>query len=162
MINGRIFCEDRLVTLGTVKARPLSMGGAFISMNDQLAAIDFNPAAFSLYAPVDAVKFSVYMNPLAPIVIFENRNHLNDCTVPFGWIVRGAGFSYGRIRAGFLIGEESLTNTKGLQRSALFDNNTYADHRNMSLAVTLALAPRVSLGILILLQGNVPTICLLT
>jgi hypothetical protein len=137
---------DHLVTLSTIKARSLSVGGAFVSVQDDLASLDFNPAAFSIAPVSERVQVSLFLNPLGSLLVVKNQGNYSDWTTPVGWIVRGGGISLGKLNVGFLWGEETLNNEKGLKRSDFFDASFYEWQNNASFGFSLALAPRVSLG----------------
>jgi len=135
-----------LVTLSTIKTRSLSMGGAFTSIRDDLAALDFNPATFTLDPYAGENRFYAFLNPIGPYLSFKNRHAYSDWTVPVGMCVRGIGLSMGRIDIGVLFGEESLRNQVRLERRDFFNGSKYETERNNSLGFSFALAPRVSLG----------------
>jgi hypothetical protein len=139
--------QDRFVTLSTVKARPLAMGGAFLSVEDDLAALDFNPAGFSMNTLSSKAQVSVFFNPLGPILLLENRNKVSVWDVSLGWVVRGIAFSVGSLHIGVLLGEEVIADNDRLMRSCLWDGTGYSGQRNMGFGVSLSLASRVSLGI---------------
>jgi hypothetical protein len=138
---------DRLVTLSSTKARSLAMGGAFVTIKDNLSALDFNPAGFTLDHTSEEAKFCAFFNLLGPVLILKNNGNYSNWTVPLGWIVRGLGFSKGRIQVGVLFGEEVLSETQRLERYRFFDAYNYEGQRNTSIGFSLKLADRVSLGI---------------
>ncbi len=137
----------RHVSISTIKARPLGMGGAFVSIEDDLAALDFNPAAFMLHSSLRANRFAVFMNPLGPALIAANWNQHAPWETLLGWIVRGAAISIDRFRFGFLLGEEVLSNTDHLERSGFLDASGILEQKNSSVGISVALASRVSLGV---------------
>ena len=143
-----VFCQEyNFVTLSTVKARSLAMGGAFVSIEDDLPSLDFNPATFSLNPLPGKTQFSLFFNPLGPLVIAKNRKNVPSWDVPLGWLIRGFTLSVGRAEFGVLLGEESLADEKRLKRDDIFDGTGYQRERNTSFGFALVLAPRVSLGI---------------
>lgn len=144
---GKLSSCGRLVTISSVKARALAMGGAFVSIKDDLASVDFNPAALSLSPFPGKNQFSLFLNPLGPVLIKENWETYSDWTIPLGCVVRGIGFSSGRIVLGILWGEEALTDLERLERSRFFSSIGYEGQRNSSFGFSVALAPRVSLGV---------------
>ena len=146
-IDTAVYGQNRFVTLSTVKARPLAMGGAFLSVEDDLAALDFNPAGFSMNALNRKAQVSVFFNPLGPMMLLENRERVSVWDVSLGWIVRGIAFSVGGLHFGALLGEEVIADDDRLMRSCLWDGTGYSGQRNMGLGVSLSLASRVSLGI---------------
>jgi hypothetical protein len=139
--------ETGLGVLATVKARPVAMGGAFTAVRDDLAALDFNPAAFTLDHSGDGLRVQAFVNPLGPWLAVKNRRVTTDGTVPVGLCLRGIGLSAGRIDVGILLGEESLSDDARLKRNDLFDASGYPDQRNATLGVSFALTQRASLGV---------------
>ncbi len=138
--------EAGWVVLASVKARPVSMGGAFTSVRDDLSALDFNPAAFTLDRSGDRPGLQAFVNPAGPWLALKNRRMTGDGTVPLGLCLRGLGFSAGRINVGLLLGEESLSDVSRLQKEDPFDGAGYPVQRNASLGVSFALSQRASLG----------------
>jgi len=142
-----VFCSDyKVVNLSTTKARPLALGGAFVSIEDDLASLDFNPAAFSTNTQAEKITFSVFFNPLGPVLIKENWKSISDLDVPIGWLVRGISLSLGKMHFGILWGEELLFDASRLNRDRFFDGSQYNHQRNSSFGFSLAFAPRVSVG----------------
>lgn len=145
--SGRAWASDaRYVTLSTVKARAVAMGGAFVSISDDLAALDFNPAGFSVLTSLEGIGFSAYLNPMGPVLMAENLDRVSGWDTALGWLVKGAAFRVGRLQLGVLFGEESLGDGERLNRSRLFGGGGYIDRRSTSFGFSLALAERVSLG----------------
>ena len=138
--------DTRYVTLSTIKARAVAMGGAFVTMTDDLAALDFNPAGFSVLTSQEGLGFSAYLNPMGPLLLAENMDRVSGWDTALGWLVKGAAFRVGRLQLGVLFGEESLGDVERLARSRFLGGNAYIDHRSTSFGFSLALAERVSLG----------------
>jgi len=138
---------DRLVTISTVKTRPLALGGAFISLKDDLAALDYNPAGFQQGRVLQESNFTIYFNVFGPIITLKNEHNYSDWTVPFGWFIRGASFSIGRLHLGVLFNEEALFDTVRLERTSIFDATGYDEQRNASFGLSITLASKVSIGI---------------
>ncbi len=136
----------QLVTLSSAKARPLSMGGAYVSVENGLFALDFNPATFSSNIVEREIHFSVYFNPLGPVSIVENWNRISGWDDRLGLLIYGMAFSYDRIRMGILWGEEALTDQRRLTRSCFFDGTAYPVQKNSNIGFSFFLNPRVSLG----------------
>ena len=51
-------------SLNNVKLRPIALGGAFTSINDDLAAAFYNPASLNLYKNDKKFKLTFFLNPL--------------------------------------------------------------------------------------------------
>jgi hypothetical protein len=139
--------ETRWVTLSTLKTRTVAMGGAFVSVKDGLATLDYNPAAFALAPSAQPVQCAVYLNPMAPLIMRENCSQKMDWDVQLGWLLYGAGVSVSGLTIGFIWGEEVLSDKNRLERSHFFDAAGYENQRNASFGISLQLAPRVSLGL---------------
>lgn len=146
MALGGVRGDTKYVTLSTVKARPLSIGGAFISVRDDLASLDFNPATFQGPELGSGIQVTGFFNPLGLGLVIGNRENVPSHTAILGWIVRGAALSVGRLRFGVLFGEESLSDEDRLERSAVFGGSGYRDSRNTCFGVSLSLARRVKIG----------------
>lgn|GEM_PF-823051 len=137
--------ENLLVTLNTVHARPLALGGAFVTFEDDLAALAYNPAGFNP-GPAGKSGLSWFLNPLGPVLCILQSDRFSDSSVPVTLSLVGAGYTAGRVRLGLILGEESLTETARLQRSRFFDLRDYEVHRNTAVGFSIALAPKVSIG----------------
>ena len=68
--------SSRFFTLSNVKARPLAMGGAFMSITDDVASIDFNPAGYFLSENEDSRHVHLFLNPVSPFVHGLNKSEL--------------------------------------------------------------------------------------
>jgi hypothetical protein len=147
LIPGKGFgSEIRKVLLSSVQSRPIAIGGAFMSVRDDLAALDFNPANFSLGNPAEGSRINVFLNPLGPLLILKNHGDLKTWASPLACIFRGIGFSSRRINAGLLFGEESLTDSLRISSHSWFEGKGFQQNSRSSIGFSLALAPRVSLG----------------
>ena len=53
------------------------MGGAFTAVDDDLAALLYNPASFSLYKDhrANVGRVTLFLNPLAPVVALHEVKH---------------------------------------------------------------------------------------
>ncbi len=122
------------------------MGGAYVSIENNLFALDFNPAAFSGSAIEKVVHFSIYINPLSPIIIAKNWNRISGWDDRLGFMVYGIAFSYNRLNIGILYGEESLSDENRLTRHSFFNGTGYPVQKNSSIGFSVSLSPRVSLG----------------
>lgn len=139
--------QDYLVTLSTIRARSLAMGGAYISRKDLFCALDFNPAGFDLHTDSDNFQISCFINPLGPYLIYKNRDIITHWTTPLNWVIRGIGIKTGKYSFGLLLGEEIFSYTERLDRTKFFDGSDYEWHTNSTMGMSIALAPRVSLGL---------------
>ncbi len=136
--------SDKYITLSTVKARSIGMGGAFVSIEDDLASLDFNPASFSAKCEDDGVRLSFFTNGFCPV--FAYRKDLNGIN-SLGLVLKGITLSSKRVQLGVLFGEESLFNTNRLERVKIFDTSNYEDNYNTSFGISVDLAAEVQIGI---------------
>ncbi|HHS13706.1 MAG TPA: hypothetical protein ENN03_08090 [bacterium] len=140
-----ISAQNRM-TIATVKTRSLAMGGAFTSIQDELAALDFNPACFYL-GESSGIQGIVYINGLTPVLAIQNWSRITGLDGMTAWMIRGAAFKIGRLHMGLLWGEESTGDESRLSRKKLFDSSGLSTMRNASMGFAIHLAPNVSLGI---------------
>ena len=147
IVGGSLRAQTGFVTMSTVKARSLAMGGAFVSVMDDLAALDFNPAGFSVKTVQEGFRFSAFFNPLGPALMISHLDRVPVWDATLGWVLRGVTFKYGNVQFGILFGEENLGSRERLERPCLFDGEGYEEQRNTSFGISFAPAQRVSLGI---------------
>lgn len=136
-----------LMTRNTIKARSLGMGGAFIAIEDDIASMDLNPAAFKTYTQTSRTQVSVYFNPLGPILVLKNWSEKKDWDIPVSWMLRGVSLTSGRFNVGILLGEESISTHEQSSQMGFFDGSGFNVRRNSSIGFSLALSPLVSVGI---------------
>jgi len=136
-----------LATISNLKARSLAMGGAFMASCDDLAALSLNPAAFSLRPFSSKTKtLSVYLNPMAPVLLGTNQVDLSEWNLHLGYLVKGVSFSTGRLNFGVIFGEEVLMDEERVSRGKMFKDSRYIHQRNTSFGFSLKFSPRVSVG----------------
>lgn len=139
--------DTRLVTLNSLKARAMAMGGAFTALDDGLASLDFNPATFDLSASQSGARIRLLLNPIGLAVIKQNSGDAFKWDDYVGWIVHGVGFSFGRFSFGLVFNEELLGDVDRLARWRFFDGTGFSQFRSTSYGFSLRLASRVSLGL---------------
>lgn len=137
--------NDYRVSIATSKARPLSMGGAFAAIENQLSALDFNPAGLNLQSQ-QRNQFFVFYNPFGLAAMAKNWEQLKSERLPFEWVVRGVGLRLGRVSMGLSLGEERIANIEKYQDIDFFESKIYTEERNGSFGISVALAPRVIIG----------------
>jgi apolipoprotein N-acyltransferase len=138
--------EIQKVTLSTVKSRSIAMAGAFSSVRDDLAALDFNPATFGLEDRTDESHGHVFLNPFGPLLLAKNAGELKYWPSALGYVFQGIGVSLRRIQFGLVFGNETLAEKKRLSREDWFGGSGFQRNSHSSIGFSLALAPRVSLG----------------
>lgn len=141
------FAQTRLVTLNTVKSRPLALGGAVANLRDDLPALNYNPAGFRVRANASRYPVAIYFNPLGIGIALANEDNLRYGVTLASLIFRGVGFVYGRAHFALSVGEESFSDTDRLKRNGWFDAKGFETQQNINTGVAFVLAPKVSLGI---------------
>jgi len=145
--NEAVSGDRFLVSLSTTKTRVIGMGGAFVSMEDDLPALAFNPASFSVRSFDNNVRLSFFANGFMPLIAGANINSRLSIEDGLGLAVKGITLSAKRVQIGILFGEESLHNTARLNRDKVFDATDFTSHNNTSFGLSVALAPEVQIGI---------------
>ena len=67
--------DHYFANLYNVKSRPLAMGGAFISIEDDLEAVFFNPATFNLYKNKKNHRITFFFNPISSLIAFQKYSN---------------------------------------------------------------------------------------
>ena len=65
--------QHRYLTVGTVRARALAMGGAYHSIEDDFSAGFYNPAAFRVNPTRNERPFRLFFNPNASHLTFTTK-----------------------------------------------------------------------------------------
>ncbi len=138
--------QDYTVSMATTRARPLGMGGAFVAVENHLSALNFNPAGFRLQSQVNS-RFFVFYNPLGAATTMNNWDLISHERFPVEWILRGIGYNRGVFSFGILAGEENLNRVPVYHDAEAFEIQEYTNERNVSVGFSIALAPRVSVGV---------------
>lgn len=151
--------NDYYMTMSTIKSRPLALGGAFVAMQNEWAALYYNPAGYHVSRTDPDKRFAVALNPLGLIFSFTERGTYSRGSVPVGWIINALGVRRGMVSVGILTGEESLANSERLRRSRFFDGADYQNNRNGAIGLAIEFAPRVRFGVagdLFVREGGLP------
>lgn len=146
--------DHYFATLHNIKPRPLAMGGAFTSVEDDLEAIAYNPATFSLYKDKKDHRITLYFNPIASWVAlkkysnnFQQKidkiNLLEASALLFKAIVFTGKF----VNTGIIFGEESLKNIYNYHSSTWFNFNDLWDNCSNTFFASFKLAERLSIGV---------------
>ena len=148
-------------SVSTVAARPLGMGGAFVAVEDELAAVAWNPAGLSPPRCRRGWNARVHANILGgPAVIRETGLLTGVHTDPFrdlpggeklfvavGSLVKSVTLRRGQLAIGALMLEEQLDPRGLIESQGLADPAYLLDAHYSGVAVAFKLAPTVSIGI---------------
>lgn len=134
-------------TVSTVSPRPMAMGGAFVSVEDDLAALIWNPAAFILYQKDVSHRLSVHINPVFPAALLhKDHQNVGDFLAALGTALRGITYSHRWAEVGLLLWEEPFYNPAASLGGRFFDADDILNHCIHTLGFRARLAPTVSLG----------------
>lgn len=147
-------------SVSTVSPRPLAMGGAFLAVDDEIAALAWNPAALRPPLCNRDGTFRVHLNVLGgPAVARETGLLTGVETPPFrdlpghekllvavGSVLKSLTFGRGGFSAGVLFLEEQLDPVKLAESRGLADAEDLLDAYSMDLTMAFVLDPRVSIG----------------
>jgi len=146
--------HDAYFTLNHSKARPLAMGGAFTAIEDDIAAIAYNPAALSLYKVEKPARFTFFLNPVSPVLAALNKDDLytgegstvDDALLTLGLLVKAATFSLGALHLAVVLGEEGLNLPVTVMRDEPVQLSGFRQNHTHSFAGKVNLGGRVYLG----------------
>ncbi len=147
--------------MSTIAPRPLGMGGAFVAVRGELAAMAWNPAALKPAHCRTGVSLRVHANILGgPAVIRETGLLSGVYTEPFsslpsgeklvvaiGSAVKGMTMRRGGLAVGVLLLEEQLDPVGLEEAKGLSDPSRLLDAYYSTLTVGFTLAPSVSIGL---------------
>lgn len=145
---------NRFVTLNNLKARPLAMGGAFTAIEDDLSAINFNPAAFTLYGTPKSRRITLFLNPVSPIVgavkskdLFSgNGSNFDDYLLALSLFLKSVSFTFSRLELSILLGEQGLYSQTVFPSEKVVEVSGFRQNHSHSFVASLKLAEKVSFG----------------
>jgi len=146
--------SNHYFTLNNVKARPLAMGGAFISVVDDIASVQYNPAAFSLYNANTPQRFTFFLNPVSPVFAALKKDDLytgngapvDDLLLSLGLFMKAVTFSQKSLQVGIILGEESLDRPQNIQRVRFINARGYRQNHSHTIFGNVNFGDRVALG----------------
>jgi hypothetical protein len=132
--------------LNSFKTRPLAMGGAFTSIEDDLSALDFNPATFRLDDGPEEIRVHAFLNPAGPLLLLGNAARINSWIPALSCVVQGVGWAAGRFHAGIALAGEMPAVRIRSERPGFLDAKDFGRDSNTDFGFSFRLAPKVSLG----------------
>ncbi len=141
-------------TLNNVKARPLAMGGAFISVVDDIASVQYNPAAFSLYKANIQHRVTFFLNPVSPVfAVLEkddlysgNGSPVDDLLLSLGLFLKAVTFSQKSLQVGVILGEENLDRPEIIRKDRFINAEGYRQNHSHTIFGNVNFADKVALG----------------
>ena len=148
-----VYSQTRyFVTLSNLNSRPLALGGAFFSAEDDIASVNYNPSTVSLYSTGRGGKFTFFINPILPLVSIENPEYFGDRKASrateilnsFKYIIKGIIYSKRSFILGVLFNEESLNSIESSEK--FFNPKNFRNNNYNTLLLNIKLAKRLSFG----------------
>ncbi len=143
--------DDFYLTLSNTRVRSIGMGGAFTAIEDDLNSISYNPATFTLFNRSDSRRFSIFFNPILPVVALEQAERfdptMNSTEKVFNslkYIVQGVTYSNSFLDAGLLLNEERFLVKDS---NYFFDGMDYKDNVFHSLILNFKLSTQANFGV---------------
>jgi hypothetical protein len=152
-----VFAQQNLyLTLNNNKAKPVAMGGAYSSIEDNIVSATYNPASLNLYQREKSFRVTFFFNPITPTILFsedwrsqdkanyerDNRRYLKNAATLIKGIVVTAKF----LDLGFIFNEQ-LINMDNLQtQQVFFKNSDLFNNCYHTVIARIKLADRVSIG----------------
>ena len=145
--------SEHVFTLSNVRARPLAMGGAYTSVEDDLASPLFNPAAYFVRNREQSWG-AIFVSPVSPVVAIARRNELfsgegnlvDDVLMATSLLLKSASLRLTPLRVGVLLGEEGLGRGQMFSTQEITNVEGYRQNHFHMLTVRLQLAEKVSVG----------------
>lgn len=147
-------------SVSTVAPRPLAMGGAFLAVEDEIAALAWNPAALRTPLCSRSGTFRFHANILGGPAVARETGLLKGVeTRPFadlpghekllvaaGSVLKSVTFGRGGFSAGVLLLEEQLDPSRLARSRGLADAEDLLDAYYVNVAFAFVFDPRVSIG----------------
>ena len=132
----------------------LSLAGAATTLSDDLGGMTYNPAAYELYREQKRFRFTLFLSPLAPGIVYSKSDEFfaepkpdkerNQATALS--FIKGFNITFSSLAIGFLFLEPKLIASETYAgASTLHMNSVYKNHFN-TMIVRLRVAKQVSVG----------------
>lgn len=146
--------QNYFFTLSTIKARPIAMGGAYTSIEDDIVSASYNPATLSLYKFDKDYRFTVYLNPIAPATIYyerlqndpQNQQPKEDVFKTAALLMKSLVFTGRFIDVALIFNEQILDNNYLFDQKKFFQDCDLWDNSYHTFVTRIKLADRVSIG----------------
>ena len=146
--------ENEFITLSSMSTRYMGMGGAFLSVEDNLASLFYNPGSFTLYDEDIQDRVTVFINPLLPLTAFAKPDKMglgkyNSRDKFFNtlkYFLKGLVYSVSYFDFGLSLWEESILKKNNKH---FFPDNDIENYTYSTFFAKAKLAARISLGLAI-------------
>lgn len=146
--------QNYYFTLSTIKARPLAIGGAYTSVEDDIVSASYNPATLSLYQFSKDHRFTVYLNPVAPTTLYyeyfknehNNERKQEELYKSAALLIKSLVFTGKSIDVALIFNEQIIDKQYLFNQKKFFQNCDLWENSYHTLVTRIKLADRVSLG----------------
>jgi len=141
-------------TLSTTKARPLGMGGAYTSVEDDIISASYNPATLTLYEFDKDYRLTIYLNPIAPTTLYyerfvsdqQKKQNNKQIFKTAALFMKSLVFTGKFIDLALIFNEQILDKNYLLNQKKFFQNCDLWENSYHTFVTRVKLADRVSLG----------------
>lgn len=150
----KAFCQDQqlYLTTNSLVARPLAMGGAYVAVEDALAAGLYNPANAGGYRLERHGRVQFFLNPVTPALAFsrpssffnKEEKGLAQTLASLAFMLKGVTLHGGPFDLSVIIGEQA--SSLALLPDSKWETANYLDNQYSVLALRMRLADRVNVG----------------
>ncbi|MBC8183440.1 hypothetical protein H8E88_20300 [candidate division KSB1 bacterium] len=148
--------QDLYLTLNNNRARPVALGGAYSSIEDNIVSATYNPASLNLYQREKSFRVTFFFNPITPTILFseegktqnnqdyesDNRRYLKNAATLIKSIVFTAKF----LDLGFIFNEQLINRNELQTQQVFFKNSDLFSNCYHTVIARIKLADRVSIG----------------
>jgi len=146
--------QDLYLTLNTNKARPVAMGGAYSSIEDNIVSATYNPASLNLYQIEKKIRLTFFFNPITPTVFFyedlsnssKNENKNKRYFKNTALAIKGIVFTAKFLNLGFVFNEQLINRGNLIKQKVFFKDSDLWNNCYHTLVARIKLADRVSIG----------------
>lgn len=145
--------ESYFATLDVSRIVPIAMGGAYVSVEDGIGSIAYNPATVKFWNLKRGFRFSVIANPVAStgLYVFYKDNQTTPLSDGQWWnvartLLKGVVFGLPAFQAGVILYEEPLQRYMGISKKNIFSARRFLSNHYETSFVRVNLADRFSLG----------------
>lgn len=150
--------QNLFLTSGTTKARSLALGGAYTSIEDDIVSAGYNPATLSLYQATKDSRLTVYLNPVAPMIVYygqiKKNNHSDQNHSPsqqflktITLLIKSLVFTGRFVDIALVLNEQVIEEKYLLHQNKFFDDCDLWDNSYHTFTSRIKLAERVSIGV---------------
>jgi len=148
------YAQDKyFATLDVSRIVPISMGGAYVAVEDGIGSVAYNPASVKFWALKRGLRFSLIANPVASAgLLLYYKDHQTTPLTDHQWwnvartLLKGVVFSVPSFQAGITFYEEPLKRYKELSEKNIFSAKQFLSNHYETAFMRINLADRFSLG----------------